>query len=95
MVVPVVPINAAAMPAYEQLRNNSILRSSHGPGYTLLLTRGMAAWLRTVEAIPPPVHTENLTLINSGTPAQVKDEIVKLLANMIFTKQKEVAHGAC
>ena len=80
------------MPAYERLRSNSILRSSHGPGYTLLLTRGMAAWLRTVEVILPPVHTQNLTLINLGTPAHEK-EIVKLLANMIFTKQKEVAHG--
>jgi len=73
----VIPINAATMPAYERLRSNSILRSSHGPGYTLLLTRGMATWLRTVEVILPPVHTQNLTLINSETPAQIKDEIVK------------------
>jgi len=89
------PITAAVMPAYEQLRSGSILGHSRGPGYTLLLTRGMAAWMHTVDAILPAVHTQKLALIDSETPAAAKNEIIKLLANMIFTKQREVAHGGC
>jgi hypothetical protein len=55
----------------------------------------MAAWMHAVSAMLPPVERQNVTLIDCAMPATVKGEIVKVLANMIFTKHREVVHGVC
>lgn len=92
-----IPLSAEVIPVYEQLRNSSLLGGSRCPGYTLLLTRGMAAWLRAAGSVLPPVLSESDQgmSINSEMPLPTRDEIVKILANMVFTKQQEVLHGVC
>lgn len=91
------PLRAEVIPVYEQLRSSSLPGSSRGPGYTLLLTRGMAAWLCAAGSVLPlvPSQSDRGMQINTEMPVQAKDEMVKILANMVFTKQQEVLHGVC
>lgn len=91
------PLSAEVILVYEQLRSSSLLGRSCNSGYTLLLTRGMAAWLRVTGSVLPPVLSvsDQSMSINAEMPVPARNEIVKILANIIFTKQQEVLHGVC
>jgi len=79
--------------AYEELRKRAVTSGGGNAfGFTVFLTRGMAAWLHAVQEINVPVSSQPPSTY-SQIPVGIKDEMVRLLTNMVFSKAREVIHG--
>jgi len=76
---------------YEELRRRIIAgKVARSSGLSLLISRGMAAWLQLVSITPSlqePVSV--LPDLNTG----ITDEMVSVIANMILQTTLEVAHA--
>jgi hypothetical protein len=61
------------------------------------MTRGMAAWIHALQAIPVPaiVAARGDSSSYSDIPSGIKDEMVRVFANILLKKKQEVAHVLC
>ena len=95
------PINAAYVrEQYEFLRREATTADPMGPrghGLVLLMTRGISAWLDTVQtltprAIAPTEHTAAVTEAGGTTwKAGDRAELTRVLAGLVLTCVPEVA----
>ena len=94
------PVNAAYVRAqYELLRREATTADPLGPrghGLVLLMTRGISAWLNTVQTLMPravasAAHTASLTEAD-GPPWKAGDraELIRVLASLVLTCVEEV-----
>ena len=94
-------VNAAYVrDQYELLRREATAADPMGPrghGLVLLMTRGISAWLETVQtltprAIAPAEHTASLTEADGTTwKADDRAELTRILASLVLTCVQEVA----
>jgi len=78
---------------YEELRKHAVADDgSNAFGFTVFLTRGMAAWLHAVQEVKVPVCTQPASNY-SQIPVDIKNEMVQVLANMVFNSTWEATHG--
>lgn len=85
------------MQEYEELRRRIIAgKGARSSGLSLLISRGVAAWLQLVSVTPslpqvaPAVETMSaLPDIHIG----IRNEMVSVIANMILHTKLEVAHA--
>lgn len=85
------------MQEYEELRRRIIAgKASRSSGLSLLISRGMAAWLQLVsitpslpQFAPAPETASTLPDMHTG----IKNELVSLIANLILQAKLEVAHA--
>jgi hypothetical protein len=89
------PSPANLVVGYEELRMRAVAAQGYNTvGFTVFLTRGMAAWLHTLQEIG--IHLpQQPTSTYSQIPAGIKNEMVHVLANMVFTSTWEALHGNC
>ena len=95
------PVHAAFVrEQYELLRREATTADPMGPrghGLVLLMTRGISAWLETVQtltpsAIAPAEHTASLTETDGTTwKADDRAELTRILASLVLTCVQEVA----
>jgi len=74
--------------AYEELRSQAVQGCRHGPGLTLLLTRGFRCWMETnlhwLDAEPAkPARPEQPP---QPLPSGLRTEVVLLVANMLLDR---------
>ena len=95
------PVHAAYVrEQYELLRREATTADPMGPrghGLVLLMTRGISAWLDTVQtltprAIAPAEHTASLTEAEGTTwKAADRADLIRVLASLVLTCVPEVA----
>jgi hypothetical protein len=95
------PVNAAYVrELYERLRQEAVTADPMGPrghGLVLLMTRGISAWLGTVQtlaprAIAPLEHTASTT--GADGPSWTTGDranLTRVLASLVLTSLQEVA----
>ena len=95
------PVNARYVrEQYELLRREAMTADPMGPrghGLVLLMTRGVSAWLDTVQTltsrtIAPAAHTASMASVE-GTPWKAGDraDLTRVLASLVLTCVPEVA----
>jgi hypothetical protein len=80
---------------YEILRHDLLQPESEtgsGIGRTIVLRRGMAAWIRERDNLPP-APTLSVPATKSETPFTVASELVRLLAGLILSRGKDCRHA--
>jgi hypothetical protein len=95
------PVNAAYVrEQYELLRREATTADPMGPrghGLVLLMTRGISAWLETVQTLTPRAnapaeHTASMTGADGPTwKAGDRAELTRVLASLVLTCVQEVA----
>jgi hypothetical protein len=74
------------MERYEELRQGALGgRANIGWGLVVLKTRGMALWVRSARLSDTPPEGKTVSV----SPRPAGDEVVGLLAGMIWTLEKE------
>jgi hypothetical protein len=94
------PVNAAYVrEQYELLRQEAVTADPlgrRGHGLVLLMTRGISAWLGTVQTLTPRAtapmeHTASTTGTDCPTWTGGRADLTRVLASLVLTSLQEVA----
>lgn len=85
------------MQEYEELRRRIVAgKVATSSGLSLLISRGMAAWLQLVSitpSLPQFAPAKEPVSVLPDMHTKITNEMVSVIANMILQKTLEVAHA--
>lgn len=78
---------------YEAVRRAVVDPSEHNPpmqARALLMRKGLAAWMRSIEAASPLAAAPNVACVERRLPGGIESHLVEILATMALATTREV-----